>query len=534
VPAPPAADLVAAVDVGTGSARAGIFDAAGRLLGRAEAPIDTYAPAPGQFEQDSTQIWQAAAQAVRSARAEAAADPARVAALAFDATCSLVVRDARGRPVTVSGSGDDRRDTILWLDHRALDEADACTGTGHPALEHLGGAMSPEMAPPKLLWLKRHLPGSWARAGRILDLTDFLAWSATGSNARSLCTLACKWAFISGDVSGPQPGFLEAIGLADLPERAGLPGSATPVAADLGPLTPEAAAELGLTGATRVATGLIDAHAGALGVLGHLAGEPAEAERHLALIAGTSSCLMAFARAPRRIPGLWGPHPDAALPGLWLTEGGQSVSGALLDHLIRTRGLDPGPAEHARIAARIAELRRADPDLAPRLHVLPDFHGRRGPAADPRALGAVSGLDLDPSFDGLCRLYFRTAVGLALGLRQVLERLAGHGPAPLALHAAGGHARNPLLMEIYADATGLPVVEPATDAVLLGTAMAAAAGGGLHPSLAAAGAAMARGGTTRPPNPAAAGRYERDWRALLAMQQHRGEIEAGATAGRVL
>ena len=99
--------LVAAIDVGTGSARAGIFDATGRLLGRAEQPIDTHAPAPGHAEQDSTRIWRAAAAALRAARAEAAARPAAVAGLAFDATCSLVLRDAHGRPVTVSETGED-------------------------------------------------------------------------------------------------------------------------------------------------------------------------------------------------------------------------------------------------------------------------------------------------------------------------------------------------------------------------------------------------------------------------------------------
>jgi FGGY-family pentulose kinase len=519
-------ELVAAVDVGTGSARARIFDAGGRLLGRAEAPIETLAPQPGHGEQDSGRIWDAAALALRAARAEAGAGRRHVAGLAFDATCSLVVRDAAGRPVTASTTGEDRWDTILWLDHRALDEAEACTATGHPVLDHLGGSMSPEMAVPKLMWLKRRLPVSWARAARIMDLADFLAWRATGADSRSRCTLVCKWSWIAHGTPGPQPDFLAAVGLDDLPARAGPVDRSTPIGARLGTLTPEAAEHLGLDPGTCVACGLIDAHAGALGVLGHLADDPVAAERHLALVAGTSSCVMSVSRVPRRIPGLWGPHPDAALPGLWLTEGGQSVSGALLDHLIRSGGRDPSPAVHARIAARIAELRGPDPDLAPRLHVLPDFHGNRSPLADPRALGAISGLDMDASFDGLCRLYFRTAVALALGVRDVLERLAPHGPPPLALHAAGGHARNPLLVELYADATGLPVIEPRTDAMLLGTATVAAAGAGLHPSLAAAGRAMHRDGTPRPPDPAAAARFGRDWRAFRALQRHRAELAA--------
>lgn len=518
--------LVAAIDVGTASARAGVFDAAGRLLARVERPIEINAPAPGRAEQDSGQIWQAASAALRAALAEAAARPEAVAGLAFDATCSLVLRDAGGRPVTVSTGGEDRWDTMVWLDHRAAPEADECTATGHPALAFAGGAMSPEMQLPKLMWLKRHLPASWARLARAFDLADFLAWRATGCDARSQCTLACKWSYLAHETPGWPRDLLAAIGLPDLMARAGLPEVATPVATDLGPLTAAAAGDLGLTPATRVATGLIDAHAGALGVLGHLAADPAP-ERHVALIAGTSSCLMYLARTPRPVPGIWGPHLGGALPGLWLSEGGQSASGALLDHLLRLHGLEPTPAAHARVIARIDELSAAEPDLAPRLHVLPDFHGSRSPRPDAHALGAISGLPLDASFDALCRLYWRTAVGIALGLRAILDHLEAHGLPVEALHLAGGHTRNPLLRRLYPDATRRPVVEPAApDAVLLGTAMVAAAGAGLHPSLPAAAARMHRGGTLRAPDPAATRRHDRDWRAFQTMLRHRRELDA--------
>jgi len=523
--------LVAAIDIGTASARAGLFDAEGRLLARAESPLDVH-EANGHAEQSSTQIWQAAATALRDARTQAAADPAEIAGLSFDATCSLVLLDPHGQPVTVSETADDRWDTILWHDHRATPEADECTASGHRVLDYTGGVMSPEMEIPKLMWLKRHHPASWSRAGLAFDLADFMTWKATGNPARSQCTTTCKWTYLAHETPGWQSDFLEAMGLPDLLGQTGQPQTATPIATDLGPLTPQAAQDLGLTAETRVATGLIDAHAGALGVLGHLTAP--EVERHMALIAGTSSCVMAFAPDPRPIPGVWGPYLGGALPDLWLTEGGQSASGALLDHILKLHGLDPTPATHARVIARVAELRRATPDLAPRLHVLPDFHGNRSPNADPRALGVISGLPLDSSFDALARLYWRTCVGIALGLRAILERLNQHGYVIDTLHVTGGHTRNPLLMELYADATRCRTVEPAApDAVLLGTAMVAAAGAGLHPTLAAAGAAMHQGGATRDPDMGTAGRYERDWRAFLAMQRHRGELDNTGQTGAV-
>ena len=165
-----------------------------------------------------------------------------------------------------------------------------------------------------------------------------------------------------------------------------------------------------------VGVGLIDAHAGGVGLLGHL-GE-AEFDRTIAMIAGTSTCHMAVSREPRNIPGVWGPYFGAMLPGLWLNEGGQSASGALLDHMLdwHAEGRGLGAGRHQKIFARLQELLAAEgPGLAGELCVLPDFHGNRSPLADSLATGAISGLTLDSSFDSLARLYYATAVGIALG-----------------------------------------------------------------------------------------------------------------------
>lgn len=526
---------VCAVDVGTGSARAGIFESDGRLLGRGEESILIHRPSADFAEHDSENIWQAVCKAVRSAVAASGVAPAEIGGLSFDATCSLVVRDARGGQVTVSPGGEDRWDTIVWLDHRALDEADECSSTGHEVLEFIGVTMSPEMQTPKLMWLKRHLPQSWARAGYFFDLADFLTWRASGATARSQCTLTAKWTYLAHEEEPWRRDFFEALGIGDMPERGSLPERAMPPGSDLGPLTAEAAAALGLTETCRVGAGLIDAFAGALGVLGPFAGRPEELARHMALIAGTSSCVMTMAAEPQKLRGFWGPYYGTMVPGLWLTEGGQSATGALLDHVIRLHGAggEPSVAAHRRIAERIGALRAAgEDDLAPRLHVLPDFHGNRSPFADPHALGVVSGLTLDASFDGLCRLYWRTAVGIALGVRHILDALNAHGHGIDTLHVTGGHTRNPLLMELYADATGCTVVEPETDeAVLLGTAMVAAAACGNHPSLAEAAAAMARPVKKRGAEPFRAARYERDYRIFLEMHRQRRILDSLGPAG---
>ena len=165
--------LLVAVDVGTGSARAGVVTPQGLLLGRAEHPIAMNRTDANHAEHDSEQIWAAVCQAVREAMAEARAAPGDVVGLAFDATCSLVVRDASAGQLSVSTNGEARWDTIVWLDHRAQDEAEECTATGHLVLDYVGGVMSPEMEVPKLMWLKRHMPAIWARAGMMFDLGRF-------------------------------------------------------------------------------------------------------------------------------------------------------------------------------------------------------------------------------------------------------------------------------------------------------------------------------------------------------------------------
>ena len=523
--------LVAAVDVGTASARAGILDRDGRLLGRAEHPIEINRPRADFAEHDSDDIWRAVSAGVRGALASSGADPAEVAGISFDATCSLVVRDASGRSLSVSpDDGDARWDTIVWLDHRALAEAEECTATGHRVLDYVGGVMSPEMEVPKLMWLRRHQPDRWRAAGHFFDLADFLTWKASGALDRSQCTLTCKWTYLGHEPDGWQRDFFERVGIPDMPERGRLPARASPIGKDLGPLTPAAAADLGLTTVCRVGVGLIDAHAGALGVLGSFAGNIAEIDRHLGLIAGTSSCVMALSAEPRPTGGVWGPYFGAVLPECWLNEGGQSATGALLDHIIRWHGAagEPSAATHRRITERVMQLRATEGlDLAGRLHVLPDFHGNRSPLADPSAVGVISGLTLDASFDSLCRLYWRTAVAIALGVRHILDTLNRSGYVIDTLHVTGGHTRNPLLMELYADATGCTVIEPrAEDAVLLGTGMVAATTGGLYDNLVSACLGMQQGGRERAPDPAARRRFDADYRAFLAMHGHRKELDA--------
>src|ERR1700751_5342921 len=258
------------IDVGTSSTRAGIFDEQGNLLATARHPIQTWQEAGDIVEQSSADIWNACASSVRAAMAEAGLSPVAVTGIGFDATCSLVVLDESGEPLTVSTSGDNRRNVVVWMDHRAIPEARLVNETQDEVLRYVGGSISPEMEIPKLLWLKRHLRSSFDRAGHFFDLADYLTFRSTGSSARSTCTVTCKWNFLAHEKRWSAP-YFQRVGLEEfVTEKYARIG--TDILAPGSPLgsglVPEAASELGLQQGTPVGAALIDAHAGGIGAIG--------------------------------------------------------------------------------------------------------------------------------------------------------------------------------------------------------------------------------------------------------------------------
>lgn len=512
------------IDVGTASVRAGVFDPAGRLLALARRPIATWRE-PGEIvEQSSDDIWAATTAAAAEAVVRSGLPAAAIAGVGFDATCSLVVLDGAGRPLAVGPSGEARRNVVVWMDHRAVAEAAEINGRGHAVLRHCGGAISPEMQTPKLLWLMRHLPDTYARAAHFFDLADFLGFRATGSTTRSTCTVTCKWTWLAHEGRWADD-FFGDLGLdrlvADDHARIGrtlaAPGTA------IGGLTGEAAAAMGLLAGTPVAASLIDAHAGALGSLGAAApGEVVDPTRRMALVLGTSACCMVVGREPVHIDGLWGPHLSALLPGLWLTEGGQSAAGAAIDRAMRTAAAAAGEAGGGFERLESALIERAGSAsaaalLARDLHVLPDFNGNRSPWSDPRARGGLVGLGLD---DDPAVTYVAAITGLAHGMAQIIAALERDGRRYDMAMVSGGAARSPLVRQIVADATGRTIGVPETpEPVLLGSAMLGAVAAGHH-DIGSAMAAMSRmGGEHRPAGGAIAAFHRAKQAAFLELQR---------------
>jgi D-ribulokinase len=487
------------IDVGTGSARAGVFDAMGNMLGSAKRDIQVWRETGDIVEQSSEDIWQAVCDSVRRAVAEAGIDPTSVAGIGYDATCSLVVLGESGKPLSVSPSGDPRRNIIVWMDHRAMDQTRRINQTGEGVLDYVGGTISPEMETPKLLWLAQHLPATFAGAWQFFDLADYLTWRSTGSLARSVCTVTCKWTYLAHENRWDE-GYFRKVGLGALADerfrRIGteIVPAGTPMGSGL---SVRAAADLGLRPGTPVGAGLIDAHAGGLGTVG-ARGDAGDVLTRMAYVFGTSACTMTTTREPAFVPGVWGPYFQAMVPGLWLNEGGQSAAGAAIDHLVRMHPASPEAAVLAKAAGMglsgwlAGEAGRrggasAVSKLVGMLHVVPEFLGNRAPFADPDARAVVAGIGMEADVNSLVSLYVAGICGLGYGARQIVRAQREKGIPTDTIVVSGGAGQSPLVRQLLADTTGLTVAASnSPEPVLLGSAMLGALAGGRYADAAAA------------------------------------------------
>lgn len=507
------------VDVGTGSVRAALVSQHGEMVAQETRRLETwtYEQDSRLFEQSSSQIWEALAECVRAIVAKANISPEAVRGIGFDATCSLVAVDVQsGAPHCITPSNlpqHAQRNVILWADHRAEEEARLINSEHHKVVDYVGGTMSLEMETPKILWLRRNWPASKFNKTEFFDLPDFLTFRATGSHARSNCSLVCKCGYIPPGTAGSEIGWqpdlharigLETFGpnyeaLGGIPGRNGLVLTAgMPVGAGL---SDQAALELGLLPHTPVASALIDAYAGWVGTAAAKSldyhGESehtslSDAQKRLVAIAGTSTCYCIQSEDGVHVPGVWGPYKNAVFPHRWMNEGGQSSTGQLIDFIIKTH--PASAAAESEAAARqcsIFTLLEESLDaqlsasgisytspssyalLVRHIHMYPDFYGNRSPLADSSLRGMLSGLDLDRSRADLARKYVLTLEAIALQTRHIVEEMnrCGHKIDAIYL-SGGGQARNRIYAHLVADVCGLRVQMPVEDSVSVTTGSA--------------------------------------------------------------
>ncbi|WP_446469054.1 FGGY-family carbohydrate kinase [Xenorhabdus stockiae] len=528
--------VVIGVDVGTGSARAGIFDMNCKMLSSAKRNITLYRDNTHFVEQSSCEIWDAVCYCIREVMSHSGCVPQQVAGIGFDATCSLVVLGKDQEPISVSQSKEPNRNIIVWMDHRATVQAEHINALGHSVLNYVGGKISPEMETPKILWLKENHRESFDSAWQFFDLADFLTWKSTSSLSRSTCTVTCKWTYLAHEKRW-NADYFRKIGLSELADenfyRIGQsivePG--TPCGQGL---TESAAKQMGLLAGTPVAAGMIDAHAGGIGTVGI----NGDATRNMAYVFGTSSCTMTTTLEPVFIPGVWGPYFSAMVPGMWLSEGGQSAAGAAIDQLLslhpaaiaaKAMAKEKNKSLPVFLADRILEKTQSASqavELAESIHVVPEFLGNRAPFADPHARAVIAGLGMEDSLDNLLSLYIAGICGIGYGLRQIIEAQAKSGATIDNIVISGGAGQHPLVRQLITDTCGVTVIATqASEPVLLGSAILGAVAGGICESVSEAMSRFSNIDRTYEPNESHRELHNIRFKSFQSLQQCARELK---------
>jgi len=464
---------VLGIDGGTEAIRAGLFDLQGNLVASGVCSYQTYFPHPGWAEQDPDAWWASLVVAVRACIHAAGVNPAEIIGVSADATtCTLVPMRADGTVL---------RRALLWMDVRASAQAARIFASEHAALRYCQAGVSAEWMPPKMLWLREHEPATYANTDLLLEYADWLVYQLTGRFTLNINTISQRWFYHLPDGGWPTD-FYATIGLPGI--EAKFPAAILKIGEVAGLLSPTAAKQLGLPAGIPVATNGGDAFVGLLGL-------GVTAPGDLGVITGSSNVLSALSAQARHFPGVFGSFPSALIPGLHLIEGGQVSAGSILNWFKRNfgQGLEAEAAANQMSVYQLLDREAAQiPVGSEGLIVLDYFQGNRTPHTDSAARGTIWGLSLQSSRAHVFRALME---GIAYGMRDILETFARHHFSVARIIASGGATRSPLFMQIYADVLGMPIYTTrCAEATLLGSAVVAATGAGVYPSLAVAASAM--------------------------------------------
>lgn len=480
-------DLVVGIDSSTTATKAIAWDRGGTAVAVGTAPVPMANPAPGWFEQDPADWWDAACAALR--QVTAAVDPARIGALAIaNQRETVAFLEADGRPV---------RPAITWLDERCRDDVAMLSHElGAERLRVLTGK-TPDPTPAlySVHWLRRAEPAAFAATRHFVDVHGYLVRRLTGV-AATAWPCADPHGFFDIADKRYAPEIMRHLGVSAEQFFPAHPSGTT-----LGTLTEAAALATGLRAGTKVAAGGGDGQAAGLGCA----------------ILDASRAYLNLGTAA--VSGIFGPEPltDAAFrTEISLTNDGYIYelvlrTGAFLtDWMVqRLLGFDPkaDPGCYDRLEAEAEFL----PPGSDGLMLLPYWGGVMCPWWDEAARGLMLGFAPE---HGRGHVYRALIEGIALDMAMgyaTVEQLTG---APIQeLVAIGGGARSRLWRKIVADATGRTVCASQTiEATCLGAGMCAAVAAGWHATPAEAARAMQGAVRERlAPDPAAHARY----RALL-------------------
>jgi L-ribulokinase len=456
--------------------------------------------------------------AVPQAVAEAGVDPADVIGIGTDFTaCTMVPVRSDGTPLCELDEYRDRPHAYakLWRHHSPQPQADRINAVAaqrhEPWLPRYGGLISSEWEFAKALEIFDEDPQLYQTMDQFVEGADWIVWQLCGTYVRNACTAGYKG--IRQDGRYPSREFLAELrpGFADfVAEKLEHPIGALGDRA--GSLTAQAAAWTGLPAGIPVAVGNVDAHV-------TVAAANALDPGRLVAIMGTSTCHVMNSDVLRDVPGMCGVVDGGISDGSWGYEAGQSGVGDIFGWFV-----DNCVPESYQVEARRRGLSIHDhlTELASRQRVgqhglvALDWHsGNRSVLVDHELSGVMIGQTLETTCVDMYRALLEAT---AFGTRMIVETFVGSGVPVLELVVAGGLLKNGLLMQIYADAVGLPLsIVPSAQAPALGAAIHAAAAAGAYPDVPAAAAKMGkRVHAAYQPIPENAVAYDRLYREYVA------------------
>ncbi|MFL5822751.1 MAG: ribulokinase [Solirubrobacteraceae bacterium] len=478
------------VDFGTESGRSVLLDlSTGEEVAAATVPyphgvLDRELPSTGEalppdWALQDPEDWIGVLEiAVPAVVTEAGVDPTQVVGLGVDFTsCTVLPVDADGTPMCKVSRWRGRGHAWpkLWKHHAAQPVADRLNEValerGEDFLSRYGGRISSEWYFPKLLelWLEdREL---YDEAYAFIEATDWIVWWLTGRECRQACTAGYK-ALWSPDEGLPSREYFQAAYPGFNTPAQKLGRSFLPLGTRAGGLRPEAAGAIGLPDAVAVAVGNVDSF---VSVPGCGVDQPGT----YVMVVGTSICDMVVDPREVRLPGITGVMRDGILPRLYGYEAGQVAVGDMLAWFSHILASDAGglPA----LEGEAARIGPGETGLA----VLDWWNGNRSILADADVSGVICGLTLQSSRE---QIYRALLEAIAFGNRRIIDNFIEHGLELERIVACGGIAeRSPVLMQLFADTSGLPVHVPASSQIpARGSALFGAVAAGAYESIGAA------------------------------------------------
>jgi len=424
-------------------------------------------------------------------------EPDQIIGIGIDTTGSTPIPvDKNGTPLNMLDEFKDNPNACAWLwkDHTGHAEAAEITALAakdNPEyLARCGGTYSSEWFFSKILHCLRTDPKVFDAACTWVEHADWLPAVLTETQApdrlkRCRCAAGHK-AMFNDDWGGyPEEKFLSKLDPKLGKLRKTLSDRTYAVDQTAGNLTDEWAAKLDLPAAIPVAMGAFDAHLGAVG--------SGIAPGTLVKIIGTSTCDMLVSESSREladIPGICGIVDGSILPGFFGLEAGQSAVGDIFNWFVNY--IQPGgpkAGSHEALTEKAAKLRPGQSGLL----ALDWNNGNRTVLVDQRLTGLLLGQTLHTRPEEIYRALIEAT---AFGALTIINRFEEYGVKVSQVINCGGIAeKNPLLMQIYADATGREMkISRSAQSCALGACIAGAVVAGKksggHKSFADAQAAM--------------------------------------------